>query len=85
LGNTTKILQNMDENPQQKIPIKHGDISIISEKTKVKYMTVWRWYNEPPKKRIEEHGVLMEALLNLYEERKREDDTAEKRIKYLGL
>lgn len=75
----------MEEYPQQKIPIKHGDLSLVAEKVGVDYMTVWRWYNAQYKKRIEEHGVLMEALLDIYEERKHEDEKAEKRMKDLGL
>jgi hypothetical protein len=85
LGNTTKILRDMTDQPQQKIPVMHGDLSLIARKVGVDSVTVWRWYHGIYKKRIEKHDELMQALLDIYEERKEADDETHQRMKDLGL
>lgn len=81
IENTTKKVDLEVLYPQSKLSIQRGDLSRIAEKVGVTHAHVSKWFNCKYKNQPEDHDALMEALLQIIEERVIKSKNHSQRIK----
>jgi hypothetical protein len=80
IDKSTNTETRHDLYPPFKLPIERGDMTRVASIVGVDHSHVSRWYHGKYKNKPDDHQKLMDALLDIIEEREKKDREHKKRI-----